>query len=234
MNTAMILAAGRGERMRPLTDQLPKPLLSAGGQPLIVWHIQALARAGFTRLVINCAHLGHLLPEHLGNGERWGVSIHYSHEPVALETAGGIAHAWPLLAESPFLVVNGDVWTDFDFAGLRTRGLANHELAHLVLVDNPTQHPQGDFVLHADGRVGMPATGEPCLTFSGIGCYDHTLFAGIRAAAPLAPVLRTAMAASRVSGEYYAGAWHDIGTPARLEQLNHALCSADDGCRGAR
>lgn len=226
LNTAMILAAGRGERMRPLTDSLPKPLLRAGGKPLIVWHLEALARAGFTTVVINAAHLGHQLPEQLGDGSRWGLQIRYSMEPAALETAGGIVHALPLINAAEFLVVNGDIWTGFDFARLRQGWPADGDLAHLVLVTNPPQHPQGDFVLHQPGdRVSADAGNR--LTFSGIGCYSRDLFHGLEDGqpAPLSPLLRRAMQNRQVSGEFYPGIWHDIGTPERLSELDSWLKS---------
>jgi N-acetyl-alpha-D-muramate 1-phosphate uridylyltransferase len=215
---AMILAAGRGERMRPLTDHCPKPLLSAGGKPLIVWHIERLRDAGFTELVINHAHLGAQLEAALGNGRELGVRIVWSREGTALETAGGIRFAARLLGEAPFLVVNGDVFTDVDFAPLARRPNGD-DLAHLVLVPNPLHHPTGDFHL-ADGRVR--SEGEPKLTFSGIAVYHPALFADLpeRAPAKLAPLLRAAMAGGRVSGELHAGHWLDIGTPARLAELD--------------
>ena len=214
----MILAAGRGERMRPLTDHCPKPLLTAGGKPLIVWHIERLRDAGFTELVINHAHLGDRLEAALGHGSNLGVSIAWSREGQALETAGGIRYALGLLGEAPFLVVNGDVFTDIDFAPL-ARQPAGRDLAHLVLVPNPAHHPTGDFHL-SDGRV--MAEGEPKLTFSGIGVYHPALFAGLpeRAPAKLAPLLRAAMAEGRVGGELHAGHWLDIGTPQRLAELD--------------
>ena len=216
---AMILAAGRGERMRPLTDHTPKPLLEVGGKPLIVWHIERLASAGMTELVINHAHLGQQVEQALGDGSQWGVHIHYSPEQTALETAGGIANALPLLGEQPFLVINGDVFTDIDYASL---GLPVGKLAHLVMVDNPPQHPQGDFVL-SDGLV--QAAGEHALTFAGVGVYHPDLFRNIQRgeAAKLAPLLRVAMQQSLVSGQHHRGIWHDIGTPARLQQLDQWL-----------
>jgi len=219
--TAMILAAGRGERMRPLTDHTPKPLLEVAGKPLIVWHIERLAGAGFRRLVINHAHLGGQIEQRLGNGARWGVSIYYSAEGEgkALETGGGIFRALPLLGESPFLVVNGDIWCDVDFFSLQ---LADGDLAHLVLVGNPSHNPSGDFFLDPAGRVHDQ--GEPCLTFSGIGMYHPGLFATCEAGAfPLAPLLRSAMQAGKVSGEHHFGSWLDIGTPERLQYLNRQL-----------
>lgn len=219
--TAMILAAGRGERMRPLTDHTPKPLLEVGGKPLIVWHIERLAAAGMERLVINHAHLGEQLEERLADGARWGVQILYSAEGQgkALETGGGIYKALPLLGDRPFLVVNGDIWCDVDFASLQ---LSANDLAQLVLVRNPPHNPAGDFYLDADGRVRPQ--GEPRLTFSGIGVYRPELFAACSAGAfPLAPLLREAMADDRVGGHQHDGHWMDIGTPERLQQLNREL-----------
>jgi len=215
---AMILAAGRGERMRPLTDATPKPLLRLGGRPIIEWTIQRLARAGFVDLVINHAHLGHLVEAALGDGSRLGVSIRYSPEKEALETAGGIAKALPLLVPGPFVAVNGDILCDFDFATLRARELGG-DLAHLVLAANPPHHPQGDFPVR-DGRV---QNGDgPRWTFAGIGLYRPELFASIRAGenAKLAPLLREAMARGLVGGEIHGGAWLDVGTPERLEAAN--------------
>ncbi len=218
---AMILAAGRGVRLRPLTDTTPKPLLAAGGKPLIVWHLERLARAGFTETVINHAHLGAMIEAELGDGSRFGLSIRYSPETVALETAGGIAAALPLLGTEPFLVLNADVYSDFDVSAL-TRLSLGQRLAHLVLVDNPAQHPQGDFALE---NALVRESGNPMLTFSGIGVYAPSLFGGIPAGAkvPLAPLLRKAMAADRVSGEHYRGRWHDIGTIERLHSLDAEL-----------
>lgn len=216
---AMILAAGRGERMRPLTDHTLKPLLQVGGKPLIVWHIERLARAGFNELVINHAHLGQQIEAALGDGSQWQVQIRYSAEAVALETAGGIAYALPLLGEQPFLVVNGDVFTDIDYASL---ALPAGKLAHLVMVDNPPQHATGDFGLK-DGIVFESADNR--LTFSGVGVYHPALFDRVTRgqAAKLAPLLKEAMQQQRVTGQYHPGLWHDIGTPARLEQLDHWL-----------
>lgn len=215
---AMLLAAGRGERMRPLTDHTPKPLLPAGGKPLIVWHIERLAAAGLRELVVNHAHLGERLEQALGDGSRWGVRIRYSAEGRALETGGGICKALPLLGPAPFLVVNADVWTDLDFA---TLALPERMLAHLVLVDNPRHHPAGDFHLAADRVL---AEGEPRLTFSGVGIYRPALFEGCGPGAfPLAPLLRAAMASGLVSGEHYRGRWVDVGTPLRLAELDETL-----------
>lgn len=216
---AMILAAGRGERMRPLTDKTPKPLLQVGGKRLIEYHLEALAAAGFVEVVINHAHLGEQIEQVLGSGERYGLRIHYSPEGTALETGGGIFHALPLLGDAPFLVVNGDVWCDYPFA--RLKGIAT-SMAHLVMVPNPPQHPHGDFFLH-HGKVSEAAGGER-LTFSGIGLYHPSLFDGCEGGGfPLAPLLRRAMAAGRVSGERFDGSWFDIGTPERLQQLDRML-----------
>ncbi|MBL8480996.1 MAG: nucleotidyltransferase family protein [Rhodocyclaceae bacterium] len=211
----MILAAGRGERMRPLTDHLPKPLLQVGGRPLIVWHLQRLAAAGIREVVINHAHLGDKLVAALGDGAAWGLRIHWSPEPPgALETAGGIAQALPLLGAAAFLVVNGDIWCDYDLSRLAARELGAGA-AHLVLVPNPPQHPTGDFALAGDRVL---AEGSPCHTYSGLGLYHPGLFAKLPAGQPakLAPLLREAMAQGRVSGELYGGHWFDVGTPQRL------------------
>lgn len=210
---AMILAAGKGERMRPLTLHMPKPLLPVAGKALIEYHIEALARAGFTELVINHAWLGEQLEVALGDGSRYGVRICYSVEPQPLETGGGIFNALPLLGDAPFVLVNGDVWTDYDFALLPRQLDAD---AHLVLVDNPAHHPQGDFAL-VSGQVR--SHGPSLLTYSGIAVLRPQLFAGCVAGAfPLAPLLRKAMAEGRASGEHYAGRWLDVGTVERLAQ----------------
>lgn len=217
---AMILAAGLGTRMRPLTDHTPKPLLSVGGKPLIVWHIEKLAAAGFREIVINIAHLGWQLPQALGDGAAWGVRLHFSDEQQegALETAGGIVKALPLLGDTPFLVVNGDVWCDYPCF---PRTLSGNDLAHLVLVNNPEHNPHGDFALQ-QGRVF--SSGAVRYTFSGIAYYHPALFADLPyGKRPLAPVLRAAMQQQRVSGELFDGDWRDIGTPARLAELNALL-----------
>jgi len=216
---AMLLAAGRGERMRPLTDTTPKPLLRIGGQTMIERHIHALARAGITELVINHAHLGEQLVAAMGDGHAYGVRIAWSAESGgALETGGGIFNALPLLGEAPFLVVNSDIWTDFPFASLPGD---IDGLAYLVMVDNPTHHAEGDFSLSA-GRLSQ--RGPAMLTFSGIGVYCPALFAGCSPGAfPLAPLLRRAMDAGQVSGEHYRGSWFDIGTPERLEAVNRVV-----------
>lgn len=220
---AMILCAGRGERMRPLTDSLPKPLLQAGGRPLIQYHIERLASAGVRRLVLNLAHLGDKIERFVGDGGRWGLDVAYCREPEgALETGGGICNALPLLGEDAFLVVNGDVWTDYDFSSVRCPG---DVLAHLVLVDNPAHHPGGDFCL-MNGRV-LDTDGVR-LTYSGIGVFRPALFSGCRPGRfPLGPLLREAIAAGRVSGEHHQGRWCDVGTPVRLERLDALLRAGD-------
>jgi N-acetyl-alpha-D-muramate 1-phosphate uridylyltransferase len=257
---AMILAAGRGERMRPLTDHTPKPLLKVGGKPLIVWHLERLAKAGFKEIVINHAHLGQQIEDALKDGAEWGLHIQYSPEKVALETAGGIANALHFLTENstknePFLVVNGDTFTEFDFASLtqhikstalqpqglspqnisakadysclkpNTRALSSgnkNASAHLVLVDNPPQHPNGDFAIE-DGY--LKNIGAQMLTFSGVGVYHPDLFADVVIGQPakLAPLLRKAIDNNAATAEYYQGIWHDIGTPERLKNLDEIL-----------
>ncbi len=221
---AMILAAGRGERMRPLTDTLPKPLLQVAGKALIEYHIEALHKAGINELVINHAWLGNKIEQHLGNGRRFGVQIRYSREAQALETAGGIRQALPLLGNKPFIVVNGDVFTDYDYAHLTELNL--NSLVHLVLVNNPEHNQQGDFYLQ-DNRVYDKVNAPEQVkrfTFSGIGLYQPEFFAALKAGKQaLAPLLREAMAQQQVSGEFYPGLWLDIGTPQRLEALNQSL-----------
>jgi MurNAc alpha-1-phosphate uridylyltransferase len=227
---SMILAAGRGERMRPLTDHTPKPLLTVAGKPLIVWHLERLALAGLRDVVINLAHLGAQIEALLGDGARWGLSIAYSPEPEgALEAAGGIANALPLLGNGePFLVVNGDIFCDWDLTRAGTALQPGH-LAHLVLVPNPPHHAQGDFALSGRMVGGAPTAGgdaQVC-TFSGIGIYRPQLFAGIRrgSRAKLAPLLRAVMAEQKVSGELHTGRWVDVGTPQRLHELNTEIGS---------
>jgi len=216
----MILAAGRGERMRPLTDTVPKPLLRIGGAALIEYLIRGLARAGFRDLVINHSYLGDAIEAALGDGGRYGVRIRYSPEPGGpLETGGGIRQALPLLGDV-FLVVNGDIWTDYPFERL-ARSPAG--MAHLVLVDNPPHHPHGDFALR-DGRL---VPGEPALTFAGIGVYRAELFAECAPGRfPLAPLLRRAMEQQVATAEHYRGTWFDIGTPERLQALEARLAGA--------
>ncbi len=233
---ALILAAGRGERMRPLTDVTPKPLLTVGGAPLIVWHLQKLAAIGVRDVVINTSWLAEQFHQALGDGAQWGLRLHYSREgTIPLETGGGMWNALKLLqtdgADDQFLVINGDIWTDHDFARLLQVPVVD---AHLVLVDNPTQHPRGDFALEHDGHVAC--AGESMLTFAGIGVYRPRLFhqwrdvigPAIGAEAypprfPLAPLLRAAMLRGGVIGEHHRGRWTDVGTPARLELLDAEL-----------
>ncbi|MEE9356430.1 MAG: nucleotidyltransferase family protein [Methylococcaceae bacterium] len=215
---AMILAAGRGERMRPLTDKIPKPLIEVGGQKLIEYHIHALAKAGVTELVINHAWLGDQIVSHLGDGNQYGVNIAYSAElEGALETAGGIAHALPLLGDEPFIVVNGDVWTDFDYSTLTPPV----KQAHLIMVSNPNHHPVGDFSLKAGFAQRI---GDDKLTFSGIAVYRPELFKKLpQPRYPLGPLLRDAMDVYEVTGAYFAGEWFDIGTVQRLTELDRQL-----------
>ena len=225
---ALILAAGRGERMRPLTDTTPKPLLPVRGKPLIEWHLEKLAALGVQDVVINTSWLAHAFQPALGQGERWGLRLHYSHEgPEPLETGGGMLHALPRLGSEAFLAVNADIWCDYDFARLPREPAG---LAHLVLVDNPAHNPEGDFALLGDGS--MQPAGEQRLTFSGIGLYRPALFgnwrsvigaaAGAELEPPrfrLAPLLRAAMRAGQVTGEHHRGTWTDVGTPGRLAAL---------------
>lgn len=229
---AMILAAGRGERMRPLTDHAPKALLRIADKPLILMIISALQRAGIRDLVINLAHLGEQIATTLGDGAALGVQIVYSRETAGeitpLETAGGIAWAMPLLGDAPFIAVNADVYSDYDFSRLQAaarRLTASGPLAHLVLVDNPPQHPRGDFGL-ADGKVQAEAATRH--TFSGMGAYHPALFAGVKRGdrARLADLLIAAMQREQVTGELYRGQWHDVGTPERLAALDQAARKA--------
>ncbi|MGZ4959078.1 MAG: N-acetylmuramate alpha-1-phosphate uridylyltransferase MurU [Methylomonas sp.] len=217
---AMILAAGRGERMRPLTDITPKPLLEAGGKALIEYSIERLVAAGFRDIVINVAHLGRQIKDHCGNGHQWGASIVYSDEGEnALETAGGIAFALPLLGDKPFLVINADIVCNFPLAGLRNKKI---DMAHLVLVDNPQHHPLGDFNLAKNGL--LTEQGEEKLTFSGIGVYHPDLFRNIPIAPmKLRPVLEKVMQQGQVSGERFEGLWLDIGTPQRLQEIDRRI-----------
>ena len=222
--TAMILAAGRGERLRPLTDHTPKPLIEVGGKPLIEHHLERLAAAGIQRVVINLAHLGEQIRAHLGDGERWGLTIEYSMEGEraedALETAGGIRQALDRLGER-FLLVNGDVLADIDYAELLRRDLSDASLAHLLLVDNPPHNPSGDFAL-GDNR--LETQGDDRLTYAGIGLFQRALFAdlptGRRA---LGPVLREAIDAGQVSGEHHRGDWLDVGTKERLAEARRRM-----------
>ena len=216
---AMILAAGRGERLRPLTDTTPKPLLEVGGKPLIEYHLDRLAAAGFREVVINLSHLGEKIRETLGNGSAWGLNIRYSPEPPgALDTGGGIKQALPLLGDSPFAVINGDVFSSYPLARLRAIK-CNH--AHLVLVPNPSHNPNGDFVLQGGYVTG---NGQTRLTFSGISVYHPRFFDSTSAGRfSVVPMLNTAMASLQVTGELYKGVWHDIGTRERLETLRSQL-----------
>lgn len=232
---ALIFAAGLGERMRPLTDTTPKPLLPVGGKPLIVWHLEKLAAMGVRDVVINTSWLAAQFPETLGDGGDWGLHLHYSFEgPTPLETGGGMWHALSLLGGRPFLAVNGDIWTDVDFAHLPREPQGE---AHLVLVDNPEHNPRGDFALGDDGRLA--SDGAARLTFAGVGVYRPSLLAGWRdivgdapgadATPPrfkLAPLLRAAMADGQVTGEHHRGRWTDVGTPERLQTLDRSLSPA--------
>lgn len=225
MIKAMILAAGRGKRMRPFSNVLPKALLSAGDKPLIVWILENLAAAGFNEIIINHAHLGSLIESALGDGARFGVHLAYSPEKEALETAGGIAHALPLLGDKPFLVVNADIFCKLDFKLLPPKLRSMTEsgyLAHLVLVDNPEHHPQGDFGL-TQGKVTL--ADQRKLTYSGIGFYHPAFFASVARGtkAKLGPLLRAQIEAGKVGGERYRGLWMDVGTPERLRELNALL-----------
>ncbi|MCL4409933.1 MAG: nucleotidyltransferase family protein [Gammaproteobacteria bacterium] len=230
--TAMILAAGRGERMRPVTDSLPKPLLSVAGKPLIVWHLEKLAAIGVTDVVINTAWLPDVLVEHLGDGANWGLAIHWSHEPAGgLETAGGVLQALPLLGDTPFYLVNGDVFSDYDYAHLPTT--LNDKLGHLVLVENPEHNPLGDFCLDSSHNV-KPRTGNKSgLTFSGLSVLHPQLFAPwlgyIGKRLPLREVFLPELERGGLVGEHYAGLWTDVGTPERLQQLNQLLAANSAG-----
>jgi MurNAc alpha-1-phosphate uridylyltransferase len=220
---AMLLAAGRGERMRPLTDSVPKPLVPVGGRALIVWHLLALARAGIREVVINLSWLGAQLRDALGDGSKFGVSIAWSDEgPVPLETGGGIFRALRLLGPDPFLVVNADIWTDIDFGRL---GLEPEAHAHLVLIPNPPHHPRGDFGLEGD-RVVNRETGR--LTYTGVGVYRLEFFAGCAEGRfPLLPLLNRAIAAGRARGEVHRGQWCDVGTAERLASLSARLSALE-------
>ena len=217
----MILAAGRGERLRPLTETLPKPLVEVSGQALLARHLERLAGAGYRRAVINVSHLAEQITERFGNGARHGIAIDWSREEWPLETAGGVAKALPLLGSEPFLLVNSDIWSDFDFALWRGRDLGG-KLAHLLLVPNPPHHPEGDFTLQ-DGRVGNGAGSR--YTYAGIAVLSPQLVAGVRPGekAQLAPLWRAAAERGAVSGELYPGLWSDVGTLERLAQLEARL-----------
>ncbi|WP_434783506.1 N-acetylmuramate alpha-1-phosphate uridylyltransferase MurU [Mangrovimicrobium sediminis] len=220
----MILAAGFGERMRPLTEHTPKPLLSAGGLPLIEYHLRALAAAGIEDVVINVSHLGEQVEAFCAEGARWSLRIRYSREDAPLETAGGIQRALPLLGTEPFMVVNGDIWCDYDFARLRDYRLAPWERAHLVMVGNPPQHPLGDFHLDETGRLQYRPDAVAGCTYAGIALFDPLFFADM---APgklaLRPLLDAAIAAGTLGGEFHTGQWEDVGTPQRLAELDARL-----------
>lgn len=238
---ALVLAAGFGERMRPLTERTPKPLLEVGGKPLIAWHLEKLAARGVREVVVNTSWLADQFPQALGDGAQWGLRLHFSYEgPSPLETGGGMHHALALLRDAahpdaPFIAVNGDIWTDYDFAALPNEPAGE---AHLVMVDNPSQHPGGDFALGRDSRLATD--GEPRLTFAGIGLYRPSLLddwrrvigaaEGVERQSPrfkLAPLLRAAMDRGRVTGEYHRGRWTDVGTPPRLAELDECLRARD-------
>ncbi len=213
----MLLAAGFGKRMRPLTDYTPKPLIPVLGKPLIEYALERLAAAGVTRVVVNLAHLGEQIRDHLGSGERWGVQIQYSAEDEPLETAGGIIHALPLLAPSPFLVINGDIWCDFPLATLRG---VKCDYAHLVMVRNPAHNPRGDFCLRS-GRIRQD--GEPKFTYSGLAVYHPRFFDGCSGGKwSVVPLLQQTMESRLVTGQLHNGAWFDSGTPERLAALREA------------
>jgi N-acetyl-alpha-D-muramate 1-phosphate uridylyltransferase len=220
---AMILAAGRGERLRPLTEKVPKPLIEAGGKPLIVWHLERLAAAGCRDVVVNVSHLGERIAERLGDGAAWGVRVAISREAQPLETAGGMALARALLGPEPFLVVNGDVYCEVDFARLLRLSLGER-LAHLVLVRNPAHHPAGDFTLDA-GKVGNAPS--PRYTYAGVAVIAPQLFAGVASGskAQLAPLLRAAAERLQVGGELFEGTWLDVGTVERLSALEAYLAA---------
>lgn len=232
MRHALIFAAGLGERMRPLTDHTPKPLLHVGGKPLIVWHLEKLAAAGVHYVVINTSHLAEQFPQALGDGSRWGLRIRYAYEgPTPLETGGGMLNALPLLGSEPFIVMSGDVWCDVDFASLPSEPAG---LAHLLMVDNPAHHPLGDFALDADGV--LHEEGEPKLTFSGISVFRAGFVRrwveqvgdvpGARERPPrfkLRPLLEAAMREGAVHGQLHVGRWTDVGTPERLASLEAEL-----------
>ncbi len=223
VTTAMVLAAGRGERMRPLTDHKPKSLLEVAGRPLIEHHLNKLASAGFKNVVINHAHLGEQIVSALGDGKRWGITIWFSPETVALETAGGIANALDLIGSKSFAVVNSDVFSDYDYAALKAAAqrllVETQHRAHLVLVDNPAHNSKGDFGLE-DGTVTLDSIRK--LTFSGLAAYRAEMFAGVTAGErrALGPILRAEIRAGRVNGEHYRGSWTDVGTPERLASAN--------------
>ncbi|MEP4149558.1 MAG: N-acetylmuramate alpha-1-phosphate uridylyltransferase MurU [Halioglobus sp.] len=223
---AMILAAGFGERMRPLTDHTPKPLLCVADVPLIEHHIRALAEAGFRDLVINVSHLAQNIVDYCGDGSNWGLSIAYSKEEEPLETAGGIHRALPLLGDEPFLVVNGDVWIDFPFGDLLGYRFKPWESAHLVMVDNPPQHPLGDFCLGDEGAVQYRPADAKGFTYAGVGVFSAAFFAAMSAGKlALRPLLDEAIGAGSLGAQYHSGEWEDVGTPERLAALDARIRS---------
>jgi MurNAc alpha-1-phosphate uridylyltransferase len=228
---AMILAAGKGERMRPLTDLTPKPLLQVADKPLIEYHLEHLVRAGFRELVINVSWLGQQIEDYLGDGSRWGCDISWSREPEPLETAGGIARALPLLGAEPFVLINGDIWIDFPLEKFKRMTLAEGCLAHLVLVNNPPHHPDGDFLLGPDARLSPGGNnGATAYTYSGLALYHPRFFEGVAPnKLPLRPLLESGMGQSTVTGEYFAGRWLDLGTPERLAELDAHVRSHPPG-----
>lgn len=226
---AMILAAGVGERMRPLTDHTPKPLLRVAGVPLIEHHLRHLARAGFHQLVVNVSYLGEQLEAYCGDGSRWGLHIDYSREQQPLETAGGIQQALPLLGDAPFVVLNGDVWIDYPLQRLRHAELQHWEAARLVMVDNPPQHPLGDFALDDTGRLRYRQEGCVGYTYAGLGLFTPRFFAEIGAGKlALRPLLDAAIGAGNLGAEYYSGDWEDVGTPERLAALDARVSAQTD------
>lgn len=219
---AMILAAGLGQRMRPLTDNLPKPMLSVGGKPLLQYHLEALAKLGVSEVIINLAYLGDKIRDFAGNGEKFGLHVQYSEEPEPLETAGALLHALPLLGNEPFIVINGDVWTEYPLAELADYKLQDDEDAHLVLVPNPEFHPIGDFSPNPQGRLDNNPD-LPKFTFSGISLIHPRLISNYpqqRNKFPLGEVLRFGIAHNRISAHVYRGGWSDVGTPERLLELD--------------
>lgn len=217
----MLLAAGVGERMRPLTDHTPKPMLKVQGIPLLEHHIRRLVDAGFTDLVINVSHLAEQIVDYFADGRRWGARIVWSREAQPLETGGGIINALPLLGEAPFMVVNGDIWTDYPFARLNDLVPLSNGGGHLVMVGNPPQHPQGDFVLGAEGKLKARLPHESGLTYAGLAVYTCGFLSGVAGGIlPLRPLLDRAIERQCLCGEYYSGQWVDVGTPERLSQLN--------------
>lgn len=219
---AMILAAGRGLRLRPLTDKTPKPLLSVANQPLITHQVLKLAKIGIKEIVINVSYQAKQIIDTLGDGQAYGVKIEYSFEPTALETGGGICQALPILGSGPFIVVSADIWTDFPLERLLSHSLNSNALAHLILVDNPSFHPQGDFHLTPSGLLNLDDASHKS-TFASLGIYHPTLFKGKSGSFPLSSLLYEYIAEQRITGEHYKGLWFNIGTPTELERLCNYL-----------